>query len=166
MKEKIVDGLLICALALPTFFACGDSQKKGAREAAARVKPVLALELPRIPVPVAEPEDRAGFIAVHFWDNLDFTDRAKSLNADFMEQNFVRFLSLLPSVPEADRPAAFGNLIRQASATPETRALVIALGNKYLHHPSSPMKDDEMYADFIKAGAEAVSLRQIRNEGR
>lgn len=154
---------------LPAFFACGNVQKK--READAAVEKaekgaMLALVLPKIPVTVAEPEDRAGFIAVHFWDNLDFADRTKSLNADFMEQNFVEFLSLLPAVIDSDRKEAFGNLIRQASATPESRALIIALGNKYLHHPASPMRNDKYYVDFIKAGAADVTTRQIRNEGR
>ena len=49
----------------------------------------LMLELPFIPETISSPEDKAGFIAIHFWDNLDFSDHSRALNQKFMEQNFV-----------------------------------------------------------------------------
>lgn len=112
---------------------------------------VLALELPRIPSTISEPEDMAGFLAIHFWDNLDFKDSEKSLDADFMERNFVEYLSILPAVLAEDRKAAFNELIERASVTPETRDMIVMFGKKYLHHPQSPMHNDEYYRDFVAA---------------
>lgn len=110
----------------------------------------LSLELPNVPVAISAPHEKAGFIAIHFWDNLDFTDSSKALNVDFMEQNFVDYLSIMPAVMATDRLKAFGALIEQASATPETLALILALGEKYLNHPDSPMLNSEYYSDFVK----------------
>ena len=111
----------------------------------------LSLELPSIPATISAPEDMAGFIAIHFWDNLDFADTSKSLQMPFMEQNFVEYLSIMPAVMSADRVTAFQELIKRASVTPETRALIITLGERYLGDPDSPMKNQEYYADFRKA---------------
>lgn len=84
-------------------------------------------------------------------DNLDFTDSRKALNTDFMEQNFVDYLSIFPAVMAEDRVEAFKTLIERSSAMPETRALIEALGKKYLNHPESPMRNDEYFADFVAA---------------
>ncbi len=117
----------------------------------------LVLELPSIPVAISEPEDRAGFLAVHFWDGLDFSDRDLALNMEFMERNFVDFIGMLPSVIGSDRLLAFESLLRQAAVMPEGRSLIMALGHKYFHHPSSPMRNDEYYGDFLKASKNTVT---------
>lgn len=109
----------------------------------------LTLELPMIPTTISAPEDKAGFLAIHFWDNLDFTDKETALRLPFMEQNFVDYLSIMPAVMAADRRKAFDALIKKASVTPETRSFIIGLGEKYLNDPDSPMKNPDYYADFI-----------------
>lgn len=142
------------ALLTPMSGCTGVSDKNThVSEAAAAADTVveLTLELPQIPSTVSAPEDKAGFIAIHFWDNLDFTDSRKALDTDFMEQNFVDYLSIFPAVMAEDRVEAFNTLIERSSATPETRALIEALGKKYLNHPESPMRNDEYFADFVAA---------------
>ena len=111
----------------------------------------LMLELPFIPETISSPEDKAGFIAIHFWDNLDFSDHSRALNQKFMEQNFVDYLSVLPAVMSSDRVRAFESMFARAVATPETFKLIKALGDKYLNDPRSPMVNGEYYADFVKA---------------
>lgn len=108
----------------------------------------LALVLPEIPSTISAPEDKAGFIAIHFWDNLDFNDVEKSLNTEFMEQNFVDYISILPAVMAADRQMAFDALMARSSVNPSAKAMLIAFGEKYLNHPDSPMKNREYYSDF------------------
>lgn len=111
----------------------------------------LMLELPFIPNTISSPEDKAGFIAIHFWDNLDFSDHSRALNLKFMEQNFVDYLSVLPAVMSSDRVRAFESMFARAVASPETFKLIKALGDKYLNDPRSPMVNGEYYADFVKA---------------
>lgn len=112
---------------------------------------IAFLELPQIPATIRTPEGKAGFIAIHFWDNLDFRDHRKSLDVNFMEQNFVDYLSILPAVMAEDRVMALNILLERSSATPETRELIESLGIKYLSHPDSPMHNDEYFADFVAA---------------
>lgn len=154
MKRHII----ISIAALLALTACGGKGKTGAKDEApvgvvATVDSMeeLTLELPMIPTTISEPEDKAGFLAIHFWDNLDFTDTAKATHFPFMEQNFVDYLSIIPAVRADDRRKAFGELIKRASVNPDTRSFIIGLGEKYLNDPDSPMKNPEYYADFAAA---------------
>lgn len=108
------------------------------------------LELPYIPKTISEPEDKAGFIAIHFWDNLDFAE-SRALNVRFMEQNFVDWLSIMPAVMSEDRVKAFQSLFSRAAAVPEVYSLFRGLGDKYLADPQSPMVSSEYYKDYVSA---------------
>ncbi|MCM1076240.1 MAG: DUF5106 domain-containing protein [Bacteroides sp.] len=111
----------------------------------------LKLVLPEIPSTISTPEDKAGFIAIHFWDGLDFNDTAKSMNREFMEQNFVEYISIMPAVMASDRQDAFKVLIKKSSARADTRKMISDFGRKYLANPDSPMKNPEYYKDFLDA---------------
>lgn len=95
-------------------------------------------------------EGKAGYLAAHFWDNLDFTDTSRSLNEDFMERNFVDFLTIMPAVMSHDRVTAFENLLNRASASDEAYYLIVDYGDKYLIGEDSPLLNEEYYIDFIK----------------
>lgn len=147
------------AAAVPAFVSalalsgCSGASEKNSSAAVTEIPPdtIAFLELPQIPATIRTPEDKAGFIAIHFWDNLDFRDHRKSLDVNFMEQNFVDYLSILPAVMAEDRVMALNILLERSSATPETRELIESLGIKYLSHPDSPMHNDEYFADFVAA---------------
>lgn len=148
----------ILAIFIPgllTISACGCSgQKSDAFHSVESHEPLgedfgeMSLELPMIPSTISTPEDKAGFIAIHFWDTVDFNDTEHSLDQPFMERNFVDYLTLLPSVMTADRKAAFDSLVKHASVNDEARAMIVSLGEKYLNQDGSPLKNPEYYADF------------------
>ena len=129
---------------------CGSSGKDSAQSPLVEdsVEVVLTLVLPSIPSTISEPEDKAGFIAIHFWDNLDFSDEEKVSDVRFMEQNFVDYLSIFPAVMAADRQAAFDVLMSRSAVNPSARAMIVSFGEKYLNHQDSPMKNSEYYTDF------------------
>lgn len=110
---------------------------------------VMALELPDIPEVIPTMEGKAGYLAAHFWDNLDFTDTSRSLNEDFMERNFVDFLTIMPAVMSHDRVTAFKNLLNRASASEEAYYLIVDYGDKYLIGEESPLLNEDYYVDFI-----------------
>ena len=126
-----------------------DTVDGAAASGAAPLTEVMALELPLIPRPIATMEGRAGYLAAHYWDNLHFADTTRSLNVNFMEQNFVNFLTILPAVMSADRAVAFDNLLDSAAVMRPAYMLVIGMGDKYLMHPASPQRNEEYYIDFI-----------------
>ncbi|MCI8999064.1 MAG: DUF5106 domain-containing protein [Muribaculaceae bacterium] len=112
---------------------------------------IMSLELPAIPEAISTMEGKAGYLAGHFWDNLNFTDTLRSLNVDFMEQNFVDFLSLLPAVMSSDRAVAFDRMLKQASASHDAYWLMVDMGDKYLMDPNSPLRNEDYYIDFLNS---------------
>ena len=125
--------------------ACGNPADKASKADAdsSGNSAVLLLELPTIPETISATEDRAGYLAGHFWDNLNFADTTRSLNMDFMEQNFVNFLSVLPAVMSSDRAIAFDNLMHNASAHNDAYWLIVDMCDKYLMDPNSPMRNED-----------------------
>ncbi|MDE6188625.1 MAG: DUF5106 domain-containing protein, partial [Duncaniella sp.] len=75
----------------------------------------------------------------------------KVSDAEFMEQNFVDYLSIFPAVMAADRQAAFDVLMSRLAVNPSARAMIVSFGEQYLNHPDSPMKNREYYSDFRKS---------------
>lgn len=122
---------------------------RAADDNSAAVEEIMVLEMPEIPGVLSTMEGRAAYLAAHFWDNLDFTDTDKSLNVNFMEENFIDFLSILPAVMSQDRMQAFDNLLDRAAVSDDTYWLVVEMGDKYLTHPDSPMQNQEYYIDFV-----------------
>lgn len=157
MREYIIR-LSILLAAIAALWACTETMKSYSHAVKAPPASELSfpardmmLELPEIPRTMSRPEHKAGFIAIHFWDKLDFSDRRLTLNRRFMEQNFVHYLSLLPAVMSSDRVRAFESMFSRAASAPETFGLMKALGKKYLDDPRSPMVNGEYYSDFVRA---------------
>lgn len=160
MNIQYVAAATLTAL-IPLWGCRGGSDKRDTEGMDSLSVTELSLELPAIPSTISEPEDQAGYLAIHFWDNLDFNDPDKAQNIEFMEQNFVDYLSIFPAVMATDRPRAFGRLLERAAANPKVEVMIRSLGKKYLNHPDSPMYNEEYYADFIKA-VKRISNRQTQ----
>ena len=54
-------------------------------------------------IPLTASEERAEYIISRFWDGMDFADTLRSRDRQFMEQNFVNFLSLFPHARQEAR---------------------------------------------------------------
>lgn len=105
--------------------------------------------LPEIPDSLTAPEERAEYLALHWWDGFDFRDTSLISRPGITEQAFVDFLSVLPYV--SDIPVAFDTLFSRASAEPEMFSHFVSLGEKYLAGRYSPMRDEELYIAMLGA---------------
>ena len=105
--------------------------------------------LPSIPTGLTAPADRATFLLLHFWDNMDFdTDSALTAPHAF-EQNFADFMSVFPIVSDSVAALAVENLLQKASANKEAYQTVSRTAEKYLYEPESPVYNEEYYRLFL-----------------
>ncbi len=118
-----------------------------------------AFRLPDVPDALTAPEQRAAYLAMHYWDHFDFADTALIAMPEITEQAFVDFLSILPYTGKA--PAAVDTLFRRAGAEKEMLYHFISLSDKYLYEPNSPMHDEELYILVLRALVEHPRLEQI-----
>ena len=59
---------------------------------------VMNFPFPQIPTMMIEPQQRATYLLMHYWDNVDFEDMSLVMDDEFMEQGFVDYLSVLQIV--------------------------------------------------------------------
>ena len=115
--------------------------------------------LPDVPKTLKGPEVRANYLALHYWDNIDFKDNSLIGNKDVVEQGFSNFISIMPYVGEKE--AAFGMLGSKLVANTRMLQYFLAVGMKYLAEPLSPVYDEELYIMFLKGivSQEGISER-------
>lgn len=110
------------------------------------------LPLPSLPASLTDPEERADYLAAHFWDALDFSDTIRSLDTAFIEQNFANYSTVLALAPGRD--TAVGNLLgRIRAASPAAYGLFVYVAEKYLYEPDSPVFDEQSYLPFARYAA-------------
>lgn len=127
----------------------------------------MELPLPVVPDSLRTPAKRASYIVAHFWDNMDFADTIRSHNRDFMEQNFVNYLSLFPHTPDDTIKAEVPRLMKRAEVDTLAYNMIADLADQYLYDAESPMLDEESYISFLEtilAGEFIEEARRARFE--
>ena len=104
---------------------------------------------PQIPVMMTEPQQRATYLLLHYWDNVDFKDMKLVANDDFMEQGFVNYLSVLPIVDAQTAEQSVETMMKCAEVNVVAYKKFVGLAEKYLFEPNSPMVNDETYIMFL-----------------
>lgn len=99
--------------------------------------------LPGIPAGLTDPEERAAYLALHYWEYFDFADTSLVAKPEITEQAFVDFLGILPCTERSQE--ALDTLFRRAAVRKRMLWHFIELSEKYLYEPGSPMYDEELY---------------------
>ncbi len=132
------------------FFSCCSRQKTAAQNNTPEDLSSAELPLPDVPKNLTAPQGRAEYIMKHFWDGMDFTDTLRSHNRDFMELNFVNFISLFPHAAEETLPQAINILLDQSAADSTAFNIITDFAEKYLYDTGSPMRNEDYYMMFLE----------------
>lgn len=126
------------------------------------------IELPEVPSSLTEPADRACWLAVHYWDRLDFADTSLSLDTAFMEQSFANFTTVMAMTGDSVRFAAVTALMDRAAAVPAARDFLADIAGRYLYDPGSPVYNEDLYLPFVDyeigRGDSSPAMLQIRED--
>lgn len=132
----------LIALALLT--ACGQKSKKSSSVEQAE-QSTVEISFPSISVPEMVPvEDRAKYLAEHFWDRFDFSDTTYCNKPDITEQAYANFIDILRYVEPSVAKAAIADMTHRAEADSVVFDYFNSLNDKYLYDPNSPFRDDEL----------------------
>lgn len=110
----------------------------------------LTLPLPEVPRTLTNPQERAAYVMEHFWDAMDFSDTAACHNHEFMEQNFVNFISLFPHATSAAIDTAVRIFIDKAAADSVLMVNISELVQYYLGPGQSPMRNTLYHIAFLE----------------
>lgn len=114
--------------------------------------------LPEVPDSIVSPEQRADYIALHYWDNFDFADSSLISLGDYAEQAFVDFIGLLPYVRNTSQ--AVDMLYSRAAYNRDMFYYFVYLGDKYLYERDSPMYDEGVYILVLQSIIHNRSLEE------
>ena len=149
MKRLFWSGIMLLACCL---LACGNGEKKAESTVPSVEQTVKkrSFQLPEIPVMMTEPEQRAIFMANHYWDHFDFRDTAYIHLPDITEQAAVNFMDLTQRVPQEEALSAIRKLAEKASVEPVVLNYFWETLYRYWHDPNSPMKNEDMFILLCK----------------
>jgi thioredoxin-related protein len=105
--------------------------------------------LPSVPDSLVTTESRANYLALHYWDNVDFCDPTIIGNEDISEQGFSNFISIMPYVTQKE--VAFAEFVSKISLKPDVQDYFMAVAKKYLAESQSPVFNDELYIAMLQS---------------
>lgn len=118
---------------------------------------------PDVPKSLKTPAERANYLALHYWDNVDFTNDDMVGNKEISEQGFSNFISIMPYVTEKE--AAFEQFASRIAINENILDYFVAIGEKYLAEPLSPVYDESLYILLLEkiVGLEVLPERAKEN---
>lgn len=114
--------------------------------------------LPTIPETITTPEQRANYLALHYWDSLDMTDQER-VESEAINQAFADFVSILPYA--TNRNEAFATLWRKSYAHRDAFYHMLQLAELYLYDVASPLRNEEQYIEALEAIANDIAIEDI-----
>lgn len=164
MRNRI---LIISAAVL---LAAGCGERKAER--------FQALPFPDVALPgmLTDAQDRAGYMAEHYWDAFADTSRTypcdsllvSGVRKDDVGQRFADWLSVLDMVGLSDAQKAVARLFDRAAAceAKDTASNVFdtfaELAEKYLYDPNSPFRNEDIYLPFVSRMASFKGISELQ----
>lgn len=136
-----VNNVMCCGLLFSLLFSgCNTGKHEGKN-----IKSEKVFTLPEIPIMLTSPEDRAKFLATHYWDNFDFKDTSYIHLPDVTEQALVNFMDMMKHVPVSVADSAITFTLRGASAEPKMLNYFWETLSRYWYDPNSPLRNEDFY---------------------
>lgn len=134
--------LTLCsALAL---VACGP-KKAASPQQTSQAQQERKLEIPPVPVMIENAEQKADFLTTHYWDNYDFRDTSLISDKAYTEQGVADFVNLISQTNEQLSKKGISILMEKAAVEPLIYKNFVAVFEKYLYDPNSPMRNEDIY---------------------
>lgn len=122
--------------------ACGPKKAATTQQSDTQVRKFV---VPQIPVMISEGQQKADFLMGHYWDNFDFKDTSLISDKGYTEQGFVDFVNIISQVSEPLAQKGVATLMEKASVEPLMYRHFVALWERYLYDPNSPMRNEDLY---------------------
>lgn len=130
-------------------WACGHSEKKTSHTSEKISQEQNCLPLPQLPPDITSPEDRASFLAAHYWDGVGDVDSRQLKDTSYMEQSFSNFLAVLQYGSPDDIHNGMDAMVKQLIKDEALIELIDWTAYKYLAEPNSPMRSEDIYIQYL-----------------
>lgn len=133
------------------FMSCNARQKQDVR------KQEKAREFPMVSVPsmITEPEERAEYLALHYWDLFNFKDTTYIHIPEVTEQALSNFIDVMGYVTPETADKAMKRMVSLSAVDSTMFNYFSKLNSKYLYDPNSPLRNETLYISVLQAELEA-----------
>jgi len=124
-------------------------------------KPAAKITFPSVTVPTiySDPQPRAEYLAMHYWDRFNFSDTAYvGSGALATEQAIVDYISIFPYMPYNKAYEGINNTLSLAERHPAMYAFFTTMMEKYLFDVNSQLHNDEYYIPVLEHQLSSVVL--------
>lgn len=132
-------------------------QRKGFSDAADIVP---FFEMVSVPDTLVRPEERADYLAMHYWDRFDFSDTIYIGFPEVTEQAFVDYLDALRYVTFPTVCLSVEKMVKQAEIDPQMLLYFTGLYEKYLYEPDSPFRNEEWLIPVLQLVSRSSVLEE------
>lgn len=105
--------------------------------------------LPNVPDTITSRTQRANYLALHYWDNINFNDTTLIGNEDISEQGFCNFISIMPYVTQ--QREAFDIFVQGITGNSKIQSYFMSIAQKYLAEPQSPVFNESLYITLLES---------------
>lgn len=148
--------IFLVLFAIITIFSCSSSKNAQSDTAAEdSLKQVYTIVpdtfvLPDIPVEMTNPDARAVYLVMHYWDRFDFSNEKLTHRPEITEQAFVDYINILTYVPFDKTKESLANMLQKAEANDTVYQYFGTLFDKYFYNPNSPFRNEEFYIPVLQ----------------
>ena len=151
LNKEIVIFLLLFSAVIAMASCSGHKSEQAQSSPSGDASAVKTIRMPDVPASVTDPTERADYLLLHFWDSVDFTDRAAMSDSIMIEQGMSDFISVMDYCSPEGIEEGVGKLLSRASvASPEAYGRVAALAELYLWDSQSPFRSEAFYTPFAE----------------
>lgn len=163
---------VVCILLALMFLTCGGKTVNTENDILTvdSIPSKKEFRLPDIPCTLILPEQRAEYLASHYWDNFDFCDTAYIHLPEVTEQAFADYLAILPHTDKQTAEASIKEMLTRTIEEDPTKTMYpyfLNLYKDYLYDPNSPIREEEYYIPITKhIIADHVSDEAVKSRAR
>ncbi|MCC8174790.1 MAG: DUF5106 domain-containing protein [Odoribacter sp.] len=111
---------------------------------------IKTFKMVEIPPVIMDEKGKINYLALHYWDNFDFSDTTYINLVQITEPAFTYYIELLHAVDISTANTSIRKMLVNASGTAPVLNHFLGLYEKYLWNPNSPVRNDRLYEPVVK----------------
>lgn len=152
-----------CLLFASILVLLGCSEEKKEKQSTSDNNKEHKLTLPVAPAVVSGKGTEANYIALRYWEKMEWEDRSWLSDTAAVEQTFADFLYLLQHIAPTTADEAIGNMMKGAEKDSVMFVGFFDMCNKYLYDPNSPWRNETLYIAVLNT---FVSSNMVSETGK
>ena len=123
---------------------------KGGNKAAQTTAPA-AFPHVEVPAMITDPQARADYMAVHWWDKFDFTDTTSLSRPEITEQGLADYLYIVSMADSAKAREGVMKMMERSTVDSAMYAWFREETERYLWDPNSPIRNENLYIYVLES---------------